>query len=116
MNISSLQTDYLNLDSSSGLERNSERENTIQKKCTFCGGTNNSAEKRFKKIRQEKEKACAAGASDNIQTERTPQKCFRCGSEDHLIAKCANPPKETDKRQKQERFNEKGNCACALGL
>ena len=32
--ISSLQTDYLSLDSSSGFGRNSERANTVQKKCT----------------------------------------------------------------------------------
>ena len=33
--------------------------------------------------------------------ECTPQKCFRCGSEDHMIAKCP----------KQVCFNEKGNRA-----
>ena len=43
LNISSLQTDYLNLDSSSGFGRNSERANTVQTKCTFCGGNNHSA-------------------------------------------------------------------------
>ena len=37
--------------------------------------------------------------------ERTPQKCFRCGSEDHMIAKCPE----------QVFFNEKGNCACDHG-
>ena len=43
LNISSLQTDYLNLDSSiSGSSRNSERSNSIQEKCTFCGGNNHS--------------------------------------------------------------------------
>ena len=51
LSISSLQTDYLNLDSISGFGRNSERANTVHKKCTFCGGTNNSAEKCFKSIR-----------------------------------------------------------------
>ena len=56
MNISSLQTDYLNLDSSSGFGRNSEIANNVQTQCTFCGGTNYSAEKCFKGIRQEKEK------------------------------------------------------------
>ena len=45
LSISSLQTDYLNLDSSSGCGKNSERENIAQKKCTFCGGANHSAEK-----------------------------------------------------------------------
>ena len=46
------------------------------------------------------------------RTERTPRKCFRSGSEDHLIAKCPKPPKENEKQQKQVRFNEKVNCAC----
>ena len=44
LNISSLQTDYLNLDRSSGSSRNNERAHAVQKKCTFCGGNNNSAE------------------------------------------------------------------------
>ena len=52
LNISSLLTDYLNIDISSNFGRNSERANTIQTKCTFCGDTNNSVEKCFKKIRQ----------------------------------------------------------------
>ena len=43
LSISSLQTDYLNLDSSSGCGRNSERGNTVQTKCTFLGGVNHSA-------------------------------------------------------------------------
>ena len=44
--------------------------------------------------------------------ERTPRKCFRCGSEDHLIEKCPNPPKDNEKWRKQVHFNEKGNHAC----
>ena len=52
LKISSLQPDYLNLDSSSGFGRNSERAHAVQKKCTFCGGTNHSAEKCFKRIRK----------------------------------------------------------------
>ena len=94
LKISSLQTYDLNFDCSSGFGRNSEITNNVQTKCTFCGGTNNSTEKCFKRIRQEKEKARAAGASDNRQTERTYRKCFRCGSVDHLIAKC--PKLSTD--------------------
>ena len=35
LSFSSLQTDYLNLDSSSGFGRNSEISNTVQKKCIF---------------------------------------------------------------------------------
>ena len=54
LSISSLHTDYLNLDSSSGFGGNSERANTVQTKCNFCGGLNHSAEKCFKRIRQEK--------------------------------------------------------------
>ena len=52
LSISSLQTDYLNLDSDSGSGKNGERENLDQKKCTFCGGANHSAEKCFKRIRK----------------------------------------------------------------
>ena len=93
LNISFLQTDYQNLDSSSGFGRNSEMAKTVQTKCTFCGGTNHSAEKYFKRIRQEQEKYFAAGASDNRRTEQTSWKCFRCRSEDHLIAKFPKAPK-----------------------
>ena len=42
LNISSLQTDYLNLESSSGSNRNSERADAVQTKCIFCGGVNHS--------------------------------------------------------------------------
>ena len=74
--------------------RNSERANTFQTRCTFCEGVNNSSEKCFKRIRQEKEKARAAGDSDNRKTERTPWEYFRCGFEDHIISKCTKPPEE----------------------
>ena len=93
LSISSLQTAYLNLDSRSGFGINSQRENNVQTKCTFCGGTNHSAEKCFKRIRKEKEKSRAVDFSSNRNSERPPQKCFRCGSEDHMIAKCTKPPK-----------------------
>ena len=111
-NISSLQTGYLNLDSSSGSSRNSEIVNTVQTKCTFFGGNNHSAGNNFKRIRQENEKSCAVGASDNRQTEQTPRKCFRCEFGDHLIAKFPKPPKDDEKRRKQLHFNEKCNRAC----
>ena len=100
--------------SSSVFGRNSERAHAFQKKCTFCGGVNNSAEKCSKKNKQEK-KSRASGHSDNRQTEQTHRKSFRCGSEDHLIAKCPKPPKYNEKWQKQVRFNEKGNRACNNG-
>ena len=61
LSISSLQTDNLDLESSSVFGRNSERANTIQTKCTFCGGNNHSTEKCFKRIRQEWEKSRASG-------------------------------------------------------
>ena len=55
------------------------------------------------------------GDLDNRLTERTPQKCFRCGSEDHIIAKCPKPLKDNEKRRKQVWLNEIGNCACNNG-
>ena len=68
LNISSLQTDYLNIDRSSGFGRNSERAHYVHKKCAFCGGSNHSAETLFKRIIKEKEKACAVDVSDNRRT------------------------------------------------
>ena len=49
LNISSLQTYYLNLDSRSGSSRNSERAHAVQTKCTFCGGNNNFVAKILQK-------------------------------------------------------------------
>ena len=83
-------------------------------KCTFCGLTNHSVEKCFKKKREEKEKARSAGASSNKNSDRKARKCFRCGSEDHLIAKCLKPPKDREKKNgKKVSFQdkEKGNSA-----
>ena len=74
LNISYLLTYYLHLDSRSGFWRNTEIANTVQTKCTFCGGTNQSTEKCFKRIRQEKGKTRTDGASENRQTERTYRK------------------------------------------
>ena len=51
------------------------------------------------------------GALDNGRIERTSRKCFRCGSEDHLIANFPKPPKDNEKRRKKVCFNEKGNRA-----
>ena len=115
LSISSLQTDYLNLDSSSCFGRNSAIANLVQTKWTFCEGVFHSAEKCFKMIRKEKEISRAAGHLDSRRTERTPRKCFRCGSEYHLIAKFPNPPKYNEKRRNHVRFNERGNCACDNG-
>ena len=47
--------------------------------------------------------------------ERPPRKCFRCGSEDHIIKKCPKPPNYNEERQKQVSFNEKVNRACDNG-
>ena len=32
-----------------------------------------------------------------------------------MIEKCPKPPKYNEKRRRQVRFNEKGNCACNNG-
>ena len=65
------------------------------------GVIHHSAEQRFKRLRKEKEKSCVVDVTTNRQMERTPQKCFRCGSEDHMIKKCP----------KQVCFNEKVHCS-----
>ena len=111
-----MQTDDLNLySSSSGSSRQNDREHSVQSKCTFCGGNNNSAEKYFKRIRKEKEKARAVDVSSNRNSELLPRKCFRCESEDHMIAKCAKTPKDNEKRRNQVCFDEKGNRVCDNG-
>ena len=48
--------------------------------------------------------------TSNRHMERLPWKCFRCVSEDHMIAKFPKPPNDNEKQQKQVRSNEKGNC------
>ena len=58
----------------------------------------------FQKDHKVKVKACETGDSDNRRTEHTPRKCLICVSEDHLIAKFPNPPKQNDKRRNQVRF------------
>ena len=50
----------------------------------------------------------------NKNSDRPARKCFRCGSEDHLIAKCPKPPKDGEnKNGKKVSFKdkEKGNSA-----
>ena len=75
LNISSFQTDYLNLDNSvSGSSRYNERFHSVHKKCTFCGLNNHYAEKCFKRITQGKEKTRAVGVSSNRNSERPPRK------------------------------------------
>ena len=65
----------------------------------------------LKKIRKEKEKALSAGTMSNKNSDCPAWKCFRCGSEDHLIAKCPKPPKDSEKRRKSDKSKEKGNSA-----
>ena len=66
-------------------------------------------EKCFKKTRKEKEKARSAGTSSNKNSDFTTRKCFRWGSEDHLIAKCPKPLKDSEKRRKSDKAKKKGN-------
>ena len=66
----------------------------------------------IQKDKKGKGKSRAIDVSSNRNSERLPRKCFRCVSEDHMIAKCPKPPKDNKKRRRQVRFNEKGNCAC----
>ena len=113
LNISSLQTYYLNLDSISRSSRNSERAHAVQKKCKFCGGIIHSSEKCFKRMR--KEKSRAVDVSSNRHMERPPRKCFRCGSEDNMIPKYPKSPKDNEKQRKQVCFNENFNHACDNG-
>ena len=61
LSISSLQTDYLNIYSSSGCGKNSERENLVQKKCTFCRGANHSTEEeKLKDLKGKVKISCAS--------------------------------------------------------
>ena len=53
----------------------------------------------------DEEKARVSGDPKKQRTERTTQKCFRCGSVDHLIAKFSKPPKDNKKQRKQVCFN-----------
>ena len=85
--------------------RDSENAHAVQTECTFCKGVIQSAYECFKRIRKKKEKAHAVHVSPNRKMECKPRKCFRCGYEDHMIAKY----------QKQESSNEKGNRACNIG-
>ena len=69
----------------------------------------------FQKDQTGKGEIIAVGVSSNINSERQSRKCYRCGSEDHMIANFPKPPKDNEKQRKQVRFNEKGNCACDNG-
>ena len=58
------------------------------------------------------ERSRTVGISSNRNSERPLRKCYRCGSEDHMIEKCPKPLKDSDKRRKSERSKEKFNRAC----
>ena len=45
-------------------------------------------------------------------SDRPTRNCFRCRSEDQMIAKCTKPPKDSEKIRKSVRSNEKGSRAC----
>ena len=47
--------------------------------------------------------------------KRKIRKCFRSGSEDHMIKKFPKPQKDNEKRQKQVRSNKKGDRTCDNG-
>ena len=44
-------------------------------------------------------------------SDRPARKCFGCGSENHLIAKCPTPPRDIEKIRKSDKSKEKGNSA-----
>ena len=54
-------------------------------------------QKKFQKDTKGKGKTRAVDVSSNRQMERTPQKCFRCGSQYHMITKFPKPPKDNKK-------------------
>ena len=62
-----------------------------------------------KKGKEKKDRA--VDVLSNRHMERPPRKCFICGSEYHMIAKCPKPPKDNQKHRRQVIFNEKCNRA-----
>ena len=71
LSILSLQTDYLDLDSTSGCGKNRERAYLFHIRCTVFGDANHSTEKCFKRTRKEKEKSRAASDLDkNVRNAR----------------------------------------------
>ena len=64
---------------------------------------------------EKRRKARTVHVSSNTNLECPHRKCFKCGSEYHMIEKCPKPPKDNEKRRRQVRFNEKVNCACDNG-
>ena len=106
LSITSLQTEFLNIDSSSVSGKKNKGANIVKTKSTFCGGSKHS-EKKQKRKRNDREKFRTADNQDKQRTEHTP----RCGYVDHIIAKFPKPPKDNKKQWKQVRLNERGNPA-----
>ena len=65
----------------------------------------------FQKDQKGKRKAHSSGTSSKTISDHPARKCFRCGSEDHMIAKCPKPPKDSEKRRKSDKSKETGNSA-----
>ena len=68
----------------------------------------------FLKDQKKKKKARSAGTLSNKNSDHPARKCFRCGSEDHLIAKCPKTPKDREKKNVKKvsfKDKEKGNSA-----
>ena len=61
---------------------------------------------------RKRKKARAVGISSNRKSECLPWECYRCGSEDRMIAKYPKPSKDSEKLRKSVCFHEKGDCAC----
>ena len=93
LSITSLQTEFLNIDSSSVSGKKNKGANIVKTKSTFCGGSNHS-EKKQKRKRNDREKFRTDDNSDKQRTEHTP----RCGYVDHIIAKFPKPPKDNKKQ------------------
>ena len=94
LSITALPNDYFNLDNSSGSGRNNERENLVQNKCNFCGGTNHYADECFQKKKKGYKKYRTSCASYRQRTDRKPRKMFRWWSVDNIITRCPRPTKD----------------------
>ena len=65
----------------------------------------------FLKDQKRKRESRSASTSSNKNSDRPARKCFRCGSKNHLIAKCPKPHKDGEKKRNKVSFKEKGNSA-----
>ena len=60
-----------------------------------------------KRSENKKRKYRSVGTASNKNSDRPNLKCFRCGSEYHIIAKFPKPPKDSEKRRKSDKSKEK---------